>query len=76
MGGWLASYDAKRWHGINVVDPGAVPGGSTILSFMQYYLHMCLRKWGRNRIDTRNKGAFTVSGIVSAVIGLFYKRKR
>lgn len=23
-------YDAKRWRGINVVDPGAVPGGSTI----------------------------------------------
>jgi len=37
------AYGDKLLFGIDIVDPGAVPGASTIL-------------WGRYRIDTYNKG--------------------
>ena len=30
---WFFGYDTKRLYGINVADPGAVPGGSTIICF-------------------------------------------
>ncbi len=33
----LARYDAKRGCGIGVLDPGAVPGSSTILDDVQKY---------------------------------------
>ena len=50
-------YDAKRGNGISVVDPGAVPGGSTTSTNIVFVF-----LWGRNRIDTRNKGYLRRSG--------------
>jgi hypothetical protein len=40
-------YGDKLIYGINVTDPGAVPGASTITLNIKF--------WGRNRIDVRNK---------------------
>ncbi len=62
----LPCYDAKRGCGIGVVDPGAVPGGSTKFPLFKQGGNL----WGRNRIDTRNKGDLRRS-VFSAVIGKF-----
>ena len=47
IGSRATDYGNKLIYGINVTDPGAVPGASTIT--LNYWL------WGRNRIDVRNK---------------------
>ena len=39
-------------HVISGLDPGAVPGGSTINGSLIRWSHFC---WGRNRIDRRVK---------------------
>ena len=43
----LARYDAKRGCGISVVDPGAVPGSSTILALLGQY---CGAETGSTRV--------------------------
>jgi len=50
----LPDYGAKRGCGISVVDPGAVPGGSTKTALGIYLMQAAL--WGRNSFDTRDKG--------------------